>query len=226
MTYEEMKQGCKALEKEQDKTYMQYQRKIDRMKLKYVKEHQPLEVKKYQHIKARLRVTQETNDAIYDKKEKQKKRNQPGYEYNVIGVFIGWYIGENGDVRPCFYGNKTYSRYDEVLSVELTEYQPEGDCSKCRLYKEGLCYMAGGVDMGKRYATHKVQDGDIPCPKYEERMVLYDRWKAGVRYPHVTKVRRNGKTTYRVYNHDWGIYTEYDEKDVQRFYTFEPQEEL
>ena len=206
MTLEELLKQTKQLQKQQDAAYNRYQKKMDDLQHQYIKEHQPLQVKKYQRIIVRLRD---------DKRER-----------NLCGIFLGWGIGDDGSVRPCFYGGKpSYNRTDQILSVELSKEQPEGDCKLCRLHKEGLCYMLGGEDMGKKYATHRVKEGDVVCPHYEEKTELWDRWQEGVHYPHVTRVREGRKTVYRIYNKAWTYFTEYSEEDVRRHYLTEPPTE-
>ena len=92
------------------------------------------------------------------------------------------------------------------------------------LYIDLFC-GAGGKDMGKRYATHKVKDGDVVCPKYEEILEggLYEYGDASKHCPNVTVLQdAKGKKTYRVYSLNWNYYTEYRENEIWKFYTKEP----
>lgn len=194
ITYDELKKQDALLDKEIDKLY----RKMDavetrRMKLKtkYVESNKPIPVRYNQRIKIQL----------------QGKR-----KYSKEGVFRGFYICNDGTLRPDIYGVK-YSNTDPIIKMELSDEQPQGCCEKCLKYKDGYCYLAGGKNRGKSYATHKVKDGDIVCPLYEEVTELW-RLNSDVHYPHVTKMW----DTYRVYNRDWSIYTEYKKDKIHKFF--------
>lgn len=222
MTYEELKKELKDIERQQALC----ERRYARVREKYKLQNAPLQVKKYQRVTVKLRVTEETRKRLTDK-EKSRRKNQAGNEYSVTGYFVGWYIHEdgNGELKPCFYGDVSYSRFDEIISIELAKEQPTGDCSKCRLFKDGYCYMAGGKDMGKRYATHKVKDGDIVCPKYEEILEggLYEYGHASRHCPNVTVLQdAKEKKKYRVWSLNWNYYVEYNENEIWKFYTKEP----
>ena len=213
MTYEELKKEKKALEQKAESFY----HKIDVLKEKYIEEHQPFPIKRYQRMMVRLRVTEEHRKCL-DERSKKMRKYQLGYEYCVTGIFIGFAIGDNGELRPCFFGDNGYSRYDEIVSMEMTAEQPIGDCTKCRLYKDGLCYMMGGMTISERLATHKVKDGDVVCPHYEERTEL---WQDGKHYPNVTIVRRKKGTFYRIYSLNWDYFTEWEENIIKANYSFE-----
>jgi hypothetical protein len=77
--------------------------------LKYIAEHEPFKVHRYQILNVRLRVTEETRKNLTDAGRKMKK-NQLGHEYTVTGCFTGWYISKErgGELRPCFFGGITY----------------------------------------------------------------------------------------------------------------------
>lgn len=223
MTHEELKKKERELERQAEAAFRQQ----CKLRERYVEEHEPLHAKRYQRMMIRLRVTVAHRKQMGDK-ERGMRKWQLGNEYTVTGIFTGYALLGNGDIRPCFYGNTTYSRLDEIVSIELTKEQPEGDCSKCRLYKDGLCYMAGGKDLGKSYATHKVKEGDIVCPKYEEILEggLYEYGEASRHCPNVTVVKDlKGKKTYHVWSLKWNCYTEYSETDVWKFYTTEPKKQ-
>ena len=224
MTYDELQKQTKALEKEKDKVYNKYFKQIQKMKLQYIEEHKPMHVKRFQRITVRLRVTEETRKR-YTEEYRAKKKYQLGRDYNLSGAFNGWHIGNDGQLKPCFYGGTSYNSTDEVVSVSLAKDQPEGHCSKCRCYKDGLCYMMGGKDLGKSCAVWKITDDMVPCPKYEEiqegGLYEYD----GKHCPNVTKVWKNGKVFYHVYSLNWYCYTEYSEDEVWRSYTKEPKKE-
>lgn len=221
MTYPELKTKTEALKKERDRVYGKYTREITALELDYIAEHAPLKgVKRFQRVTARLRVTEETRGKLTEAMRK-RKRYQLGREYTVEGVFNGWSIGEDGSVRPCFYGGPTYDREDELLSVTLSESQPEGHCSKCRCQKDGLCYMMGGQDISPKCAVWEITDEMTVCPKYEE-VLEGGLWEHGERHcPNVTKVVRKGKTSYRVYSLNWNYFTEYGEPEVWLFFTKE-----
>ena len=237
MNYEELTQQVKALEKEQREIERSIEAKIRRrdkkildLKLQYIEEHQPLALKRFQRIKVRARVTEASRKMLTDDARNMNKYAL-GATYTIVGVFNGYGLADNGEVVPCFYGKGDYrGRYDEILSVELTENQPEGNCNKCLEAKDGRCYMMGGKDMGPKYAVWKIEeDKMVPCPKYEEVVEggLYGIksriWPARY-YPKVTKVRtEDGKWKYRLYEGNWSCYCEYEEQHIKNCYTHEPQ---
>lgn len=224
MTFEELKKELKEIKRQEALC----ERRYVRIRETYKRQNAPIQLKKYQRVTVVLRVTEETRKHLTDK-EKTKRRNQVGNEYTVTGFFVGWYIhGDgNGELKPCFYGDVSYSRFDDIVSIKLAEHQPVGKCEKCRLYKDGFCYMAGGKDMGKRYATHKVKDGDIVCPKYEEILEggLYEYGDASRHCPNVTVLQdAKEKKKYRVWSLNWNYYEEYNENEIWKFYTKEPND--
>ena len=88
--------------------------------------------------------------------------------------------------------------------------------------------MNGGKNLSKSCASHKVEDGDIVCPKYEEVLPngLYQYGEANRYCPNVTMLQDSkGKSIYRVYAPNWSYYTEYTEDEIWRFYSKEPKEE-
>ena len=174
----------------------------------------------YERITVRLRVTEETRKHLIDK-ELTKRKNQVGYEYSVTGCFNGWYIHEdgNGELKPCLFGDVSYSRFDEVVSIERAD-QIEGHCSKCRKYKDGLCYMAGGKDISKKCATRKVGKDDYTCPKYEELTELWSK-DGKKHYPNVTIVKHEKPVKYRIYSLNWQYYEEWGPEIIDFNYTFE-----
>lgn len=225
MTYEELQKKTNALEKEQDKLYCKYAKKISKLKVEYIEEHKPMHFKRFQRITVRLRVTEATRKYL-DDKHRAMAKYQLGKEYTLTGVFNGWHIGNDGQLKPCFYGGPSYNSSDDVVSVTLAKDQPCGDCSKCRCHKDGLCYMMGGKDMGKSFAVWKITDDMVTCPKYEEIQEggLYEY---GERHcPNVTKVWRNGKVFYHVYSLNWNYYTEYSEDEIKRYYSREPKDNV
>lgn len=216
MIYEELKAMDNALEKQADKLYRQQTKN----ELKYIAEHEPFKVHRYQRLNVRLRMTEKTRKNLTDAGRK-KKKNQLGHEYTVTGCFTGWYISKehDGELRPCFFGCITYSRFDEIVSIESAE-QIDGHCSKCLNYKDGLCYMAGGKDISKKCATHKVEKDDFTCPNYEELTELWS--KDGERhYPNVTIVKHSQPLKYRVYSLNWQYYEEWKQDIINSNYTFE-----
>lgn len=216
MTYEELQKMNADLEKQADKLYRQQTKN----KLEYIAEHEPFKVHRYQILNVRLRVTKETRMNLSPSGRKMKK-NQLGHEYTVTGCFIGWLISKErgGELRPCFFGEITYSRFDEILSIEPGE-QIEGHCSKCLNYKNGYCYMAGGKDISVKCATHKVKKDDYTCPKYEELTELWD--KQGERhYPNVTICKHCKPIHYNIYALNWGSYWECPQEVIDSNYTFE-----
>ena len=224
MTYDELTKQTKALMKEQDRAYARYGAKISALNEAYIREHEPLRgLKRFQRVKVTLRVTEATRKWM-DEKHRMMAKNKAGREYRLEGVFNGWHIGYDGQIKPCFYGEPHYPATDEVVSVELAKEQPEGHCSMCRCHKDGLCYMMGGQDMSPKCAVWKITDDMTVCPKYEE-VVDGGLWEYGEKHcPNVTVVRRKGKTSYRVYSLNWNYYTEYGEQEVWRFFAKEPRE--
>ena len=162
---------------------------------------------------------------------RKMKKYALGATYTIIGVFNGYRIDDAGHVVPCFYGKGEYRGWcDEILSVELTADQPEGNCNKCLRAKDWHCYMMGGKDMGPKYAVWKIEeDKMVPCPKYEEVVEggfygIKSRIYPARYYPKVTKVRtEDGKWKYRLYEGNWSCYTEHDEQHIEKCYTHEPQ---
>ena len=217
MKYQELKDANKKLERQVGLLYRQQQRNEQQ----YIREHEPFKARRYQILSVRLRVTKETRDRLTEYGRKMKK-NQLGREYVVSGCFIGWYINEEkgGELRPCFFGGITYSRFDEILSIEIAE-QVDGHCSKCRRYKDGLCYRNGGMDLSKKCADHKVEETDFTCPKYEEKTELWS-WDREKHYPNVTVLKHEKPVKYRIYAINWGTYTEWEEKEIKSMYRFKP----
>ena len=206
MTYEELQKQLKAIEREEDAFVRKCGRKEIALKNKYRKEHAPLELKDYQRIIVRLKG----------------KRS-----YSIDAIFCGWWISPKGELRPCLW-NKEYSQEDEILSIELHKQQPEGDCKKCLLYKDGLCYKAGGKNLGKSYATHKVKEGDLICPRYEE-IIEGGLWGKKCIWPHqhhpnVSFVYdANLKKIYHIWEgKSWSCFTEHSEERIEKYYSREP----
>lgn len=229
MNYEELTQQVEDLEKEQEKIEAEIRlrdKKILDMKLQYIEEHQPQVLKRFQRIKVTVRVTEESRKQMTADARKMKKYAL-GATYTIVGVFNGYNIDDAGHVVPCFYGKGEYRGWcDEILSVELTADQPEGNCNKCRKAKDGSCYMSGG-----KHAMWKIdEDKMVPCPKYEE---VIEGGLYGIKgrifparyYPKVTRVKTEyGKWIYRLYEGDWYCYTENTEQEIKNYYTSEPQD--
>lgn len=221
MNFEELKKELKKIERQEAMCHARYVRTRET----YKRQNAPLHLRKYERITVRLRVTEETRKHLVDK-ELSKRKNQVGYEYSVTGCFTDWYIHEdgNGELKPCLFGDVSYSRFDEIVSIEPAD-QIEGHCSKCRRYKDGLCYMAGGKDISKKCATHKVGKDDFTCPKYEE---LTELWSADGKkhYPNVTILKHSKPLKYLIYSLNWQYYEEWKENEVEKFYRFDnPNEE-
>ena len=238
MNYEELAQQVKALKKEQEKIERSVEAKIRRrdkkildLKKQYIEEHQPLPLKRFQRIKVVARVTEESRKQMVEEARKMKKYAL-GTTYTITGVFNGYCIDDAGHVAPCFYDKEGYRGWcDEILSVELTADQPEGNCNKCLRAKDGYCYLAGGEDRGPKYATWKIdEDKMVPCPKYAEVIegglyAIKGRIWPAQYYPKVTRVKtKDGKWKYRLYEGNWYCYTEHTELDIKDFYTREPQD--
>lgn len=237
MEYEELTQQVKALEKEQREIERSIEAKIRRrdkkileLRLRYIEEHQPLPLKRFQRIKVTARVTEESRSRITEGFRDMKKYAL-GATYTIIGLFNGYGIDDIGQVYPSFYDKYGYRGWcDEIISVELTPDQPEGNCSKCRKAKDGFCYKDGGKDGGPKNAAWKIEeDGMVPCPKYEEVVegglyAIKNRiWPARY-YPNVARVRtKDGKWRYRLYEGGWSCFCEYDEQHIEKYYTHEPQ---
>ena len=237
MNYKELTQQVKALEKEQKEIERSIEAKIRRrdkkildLKEQYIAEHQLLALKRFQRIKVMARVTEESRKrttADY----RNKKKCALGATYTIVGVFNGYCIDDAGHVAPCFYDKSDYRGCcDEIISVELTPNQPEGNCNKCLKAKDGLCYMMGGKKYSPKRAVWKIDtDKMVPCPKYEEVVEggLYgikSRIYPARYYPKVTKVRtEDGKWKYRLYEGSWHCYCEYEEQHIKNCYTHEPQ---
>lgn len=222
MTFEELKKGLIEIERQE----ILCQRRYVKIRETYIRQNVPIKIKKYQRVTVTLKVTEETRKHL-NAKEKTKRNKQVGNEYSVTGYFIGWYIDEdrNGELKPSFYGNVSYSRYDDIVSIKLAEHQPIGNCAKCRLYKDCFCYMNGGKDISKKYATHKVKDGDIVCPKYEEVLAggLYKYGEVSKHCPNVTILQNvKGDKSYRVWSLNWKYFTTYNENEIWKIYTKEP----
>ena len=236
MDYKELTQQVKALEKEQKEIERSIEAKIRRrdkkildLKLQYIEEHQPLALKRFQRIKVTARVTEESRKQMTSDARKMKK-NALGATYTIVGVFNGYRSDDAGHVVPCFYGEGEYRGWhDEIISVELTADQPEGNCNKCLKAKDGFCYMAGGKESGPRCAVWKIdEDKMVPCPKYEEVIegglyAIKNRIWPAKYYPKVTRVRTTGdKWKYRLYDGEY-CFCEYDERHIKKYYTHEPQ---
>ena len=224
MTYEELNKQLKAIERKEEAFSRKCGKEELKLKMQYISEREPMHVKRFQRITVRLRVTEETRSR-YTEEYRAKKKYQLGREYNLSGAFNGWHIGNDGQLKPCFYGGPSYNSTDEVVSVTLAKDQPCGDCSKCRCYNDGLCYMMGGKDISKRLAVWPITDDMVPCPRYDEIQEggLYEY---GERHcPNVTKVWKNGKVFYHIYSLNWNYYTEWSENEVWRCYTKEPKKE-
>lgn len=219
MNFEELKNQLKKIERQER---MCHARSV-RVRETYKRQNAPMKLRKYERITVRFKVTKETRERLTEKECRMRKW-QLGNEYSVTGCFDGWYINEdgNGEILPILNGGESYSRFDELLSIERAE-QIDGHCSKCRSYKDGYCYKLGGKDYGKRYATHKVGKDDFTCPKYEEMTEL---WKYGKHYPNVTILKHLTPYKYRIYSLNWHTYTEWEERLIKSIYSFEKPKEL
>ena len=214
MTYEELQKANKKLEQQANMCYARQKRN---RKL-YIKHNAPFTFRKYERITIRLRVTEETRKRLSDKEKKMKKWRL-GNEYSVTGAFDCWYIHEDGhgELIPALFRAPEYSRFDEVLGIESCKEQPQGSCKLCRRHKEGLCYLAGGMEFGKSYATEKVEPNQYPCPLYEEKIELWS--KDGKRhYPNV--VYLPNEKAYYIYSLTWVTYTKYTPKEIEESFVF------
>lgn len=235
MNYEELTQQVKSLEKEQEEIKRSIEAKIRRcdkkilgLKLQYIEEHQPLPLKRFQRIKVTARVTEESRKRMVEDYRNMKKYAL-GATYAITGVFNGYRIDNAGQVVPCFYDRDYRGSRDEILSVELTADQPEGNCNKCLAAKDGYCYMAGGKDCGPKCAVRKIdEDKMVPCPNYEEVVegglyAIKNRIWPAKYYPKVTRVKtKDRKLIYRLY--EGNCFTEHTEQEIEKYYTSEPQD--
>lgn len=219
MNFEQLKEKEKALDKELENLQKQenaiYTKK-KKCELAYIKSVLPFEMRKYQRVTIKLMVTEKSRELMSETQRRYKK-NQVGYTYCVTGCVHDWIVGDDGDARPCFFGDVTYNRYDKIIDIELAE-QIEGHCSKCRKYKDGLCYMMGGKDISKKCAHHKVGERDFTCPKYEELTELWDKYIEDRHYPNVTIVKHAVPVKYRIYSLNWEYFSEYDEQEIEKYY--------
>ena len=219
MTFEKLKEKLVLLDEEKKRIEHEIVRVYDKKKnlqLKYIRELLPFEIRKWQRVTIRLMVTAESRKLMTDYQRRLKK-NQEGYVYCVTGCVIEWIVGDEGEARPCFYGDVWYNRYDKILDIELAE-QVDGHCSKCLKYKDGLCYMMGGKDISKNCATHEVGERDMTCPRYEEMTQLWDKQIEGRHYPNVTIVKHAKPVKYRIYSLNWDYFSEYSEKEIETYY--------
>lgn len=217
MNFEQLKEKEKAFDKELQSLHKQEKAIYEKKKknqMAYIKGLLPFEMRMWQRVTIKLVVTEKSRELMSDW-QRQLKKNQVGRVYSVTGCVYDWFVGENGDARPCFYGDVTYNRYDRIIEITLAE-QIEGHCSKCRMYKDGLCYMLGGKDIGKKCAHHKVGERDFTCPKYEELTELWDR--LGNHYPNVAIVKHTKPLKYRIYSLNWDYFSEYEEQEIKKYY--------
>ena len=222
MNFEQLKEKEKAFDKELQSLHKQekaiYEKK-KKNRMAYIKGLLPFEMRMWQRVTIKLMVTEQSRKMMSEYQRRFKK-NQVGNVYSVTGSVYNWFVGENGEAKPSFYGGIKYNPYDKIVDIKLVE-QIDGHCSKCLKYKDGLCYMNGGKDLGKECAHHKVGERDFTCPKYEEKTELWDRFTEGRHYPNVTIVKHAKPVKYRIYNLDWSWYTEYEEQSIDKYYTKE-----
>lgn len=239
MDYNELLQKVKTLEDDQKRIersawdkIRRRDKKILNLNLQYIAEHQPLPLKRFQRIKVVARVTEESRKTLGEE-ARQKKKYALGTTYTIIGVHNGYAIDKRGQVVPSFYGKEGYRcpYYDEVLSVELTPDQPEGNCNKCLRAKDERCYMMGGKSFGPSCAVWKIdEEGMVPCPNYEEVVegglyAIKGRVYPARYYPKVTMTRtKDGQRKYRLYEGNWAYYTEWEAEYIEKYYTHEPQD--
>lgn len=220
MTYKELCEKTKAIEKEEEKVCNACGRKILALREKYRKEHKPMDIEYNQRILVRLQVSRETVSKLSES-EKRKRKYQIGYTYRIAGTFRGWWISATGQLRPCLYG-VSYSQTDEILGIELSKEQPKRGHELCRCFNNGYCNVTGGSLKNKH---NKIEEGSFVCPRYEE-IIPEGVWE---RYPHgeiaprhcpnVTKVNEKGKTHFRVWSLDWKYFTDYEEATMWKIYT-------
>lgn len=219
MNFEQLKEKEKAFDKDLESLHKQEKAIYEKKKknqMAYIKSVLPFEMRKYQRVTIKLMVTEKSRELMSETQRRYKK-NQVGYTYCVTGCVHDWIVGDDGDARPCFFGDVTYNRYDKIIDIELAE-QIEGHCSKCRKYKDGLCYMLGGKDISKKCAHHKVGERDFTCPKYEELTELWDKHIGDRHYPNVTIVKHAVPVKYRIYSLNWDYFLEYDEQEIEKYY--------
>ena len=212
MDFEELKKELTKIKRQESLL----QARMARTKNLYIQQHAPIKcLRMYERIRICLRVTEESRKRMTEK-ERAMKKNQAGHEYSVEGCFSGWLLDEdrNGEIIPCLFTSKYYSKYDEIYCIESID-QIEGCCSKCRKYKDGYCYMAGGMTISKSCATRKVGKDDYTCPHYEE---LTELWTLdGKRHmPNVTHLKHSKE--YRIYSLNWLYYTKYTEDEIEKYY--------
>lgn len=217
MNFEQLKEKEKAFDKELQSLHKQEKAIYEKKKknqMAYIKGLLPFEMRMYQRVTIKLMVTEQSRKMMSEYQRRFKK-NQVGNVYSVTGSVYNWFVGENGEVWPSFFGGVTYNPYDKIVDIELAK-QIDGHCSKCKRYKDGLCYMNGGKDLGKECADHKVGERDFTCPKYEELTELWDR--LGNHYPNVAIVKHANPLKYRIYSLNWDYFSEYDEQEIKKYY--------
>ncbi len=209
MTFEELKEGLKDI----DGQFKHLYELRNGLEEQYIKEHAPLPFRKYQRITIKLCISKEHFDRLTFANRKNPK-NQIGCIYTVIGHIVRYIIDSKGRVRPDLYGGVTYDSNDDIISVEPAA-QIEGDHKLCRRFKDGYCYMAGGMRLGPICATHKVGASDCLCPLYEERTKL---WQGKHCFENVTIKQYPKRRMYRIYSEDWSTFTELTEEYVAKYY--------
>lgn len=216
MDFEEYSNRYKALSEKEREIIHEKSELVNR----YIRDHEPLHLKKYQHIEVRLEVTQNTRNRLT-----QKACAMPayalGHKYTVKGVFLGYKMTEKGVVFPWLMNCRRMIAYDRLIDIKLSKNQPQGDCRKCLFCRNGYCYPNGRLGDDLDFADHQIENGDIVCPKYEEVIQggFSLRFDPEKHYPNVTMVKNTyGNTIFRIYTSDWRSYTQWSKDDVRSLY--------
>jgi hypothetical protein len=139
MTFEELT----AIRNKAKEIELEALRMEDDAERRYIEERLPFPFKWYEKIIIYLEVTEATRNRLHTEARSMKKFAL-GRRYKKKGLIVGWYIGDDGEIRPSLYGmNSYYSTTDIIHSVKQDKQDPER-CRDCRRCKNGDCYSAGG----------------------------------------------------------------------------------
>lgn len=214
MTYKELKEKNDKLERQANLCHARQRKNCE----DYKRQNAPFPLRKNQRITVTMRVTEKTRKRLSQKDLKLKKW-QLGNVYSATGCIRDWYINEDMDgiLYPCFFRGEEFSYLDEMIDIKIADKQFEGSCEQCRRYKDGLCFLAGGMTISNKLATGKA--GEFTCPIYEEKTELWSKYGQLYHYPNVTYLRNADKPSYYVYALNWDTYTEYKADEIERYFS-------
>lgn len=139
MTFEELT----AIRDKAKEVTLKAMKMEDDAEWQYIEERLPFPFKRYEKVIIDLEVTEDTRDKLTSE-AKQMNKYRLGRRYKKKGLIIGWYIADDGEIRPSLYGmNSYYSKLDIIHSVKQDKQDPER-CRDCRRCKNGDCYSTGG----------------------------------------------------------------------------------